>query len=125
VFNAIAVVSAALFGVVLFVWAYCTKWPFSLFIGGMPERPLEAFWSFDSTRILVIDMSPIRKVAEVSYWQMLALTAVVPMTRQILRRRRAFDPDKMCESCGYDLRATPERCPECGNIPSAAQTTSR
>ena len=56
----------------------------------------------------------------VPHWFLAALTAVMPLGwiwRWRAARRKAIE--RRCLKCGYDLRATPGRCPECGTIQAA------
>ena len=54
----------------------------------------------------------------VPFWAVACLFTAVPVVRVVRRARRKPRPG-YCRDCGYDLRATPDRCPECG---SAAPT---
>jgi hypothetical protein len=46
---------------------------------------------------------------------LLALPPIVWLVRRVkLQRRERRREGGLCPSCGYDLRASPDRCPECG-----------
>ena len=67
----------------------------------------------------------------VPYWLVVPVTAIVPAIylRRLAGLRRRFRTRRgLCGGCGYDLRATSERCPECGEAvaktaPPAAPAT--
>jgi hypothetical protein len=52
-----------------------------------------------------------------AYWKMLLVTGLAPALWLSQSRRRGLSGTSgLCPKCGYDLRATLERCPECGAL---------
>ena len=88
----------------LFGWDHSTEY-FGLHISSWSHTNLD---SVTSSWILLC----------VPFWWLFIITSFLPTCWAIRtlrwRRRR---PCGLCPTCGYDLRATPGRCPECGAIP--------
>ena len=90
-----------------------------------PGPPPPTWW-VDSHRIGLVGCGgpnegalEARVIVRFRVWPVWAACAVLPMVRVVTStggtvRRRRRTRLGLCPSCGYDLRATPERCPECG-----------
>ncbi len=61
--------------------------------------------------------------AAIPYWLIMAASVAVPGLELGIRRRNSLrQPNGLCWQCGYDIRASPVRCPECGAVSSRMAT---
>jgi hypothetical protein len=62
----------------------------------------------------------------VPFWSLVLLFSILPVTWWFRRRRLSGRLRAgLCLHCGYDLRATPERCPECGTTSQKSEVRSQ
>jgi hypothetical protein len=92
-------------------WAPVPRWD-AIFNRGVIRRQFGPF-------MYATPPAPARGASRILTFPLWFVTAVLlpaPVwTIRRLRRRRAPTSGR-CPTCGYDLRATPNRCPECGTI---------
>lgn len=77
-----------------------------------------AWWITSSDGVL--DVQPIDSFFEwrIPYWKPVVAFLLLPAWRIQLRigARRERLRAGLCRQCGYDLRASADRCPECGTL---------
>jgi hypothetical protein len=87
-------------------------------LGQRPKRTTPTFeWKWDRTEDLHY-VNTWRGVV-LPYWALGVAATLLPIARALLaifrlERRRRLNRVGLCPRCGYDLRGTPDGCPECG-----------
>ena len=68
---------------------------------------------------------PPTRVVGIPLWFLTLIFGILPARRFVILFRRRLLSLGHCKICGYDLRATPERCPECGTIASPTKPSEQ
>jgi hypothetical protein len=59
-------------------------------------------------------LGPSYVLIQVKWWAASLIALLMAFFSRRLLLRRKSNGEGLCQTCGYDLRATPDRCPECG-----------
>jgi len=88
---------------------------------------LVGFSSWDGTyrRLSLRDVTMVERDRGITlpHWLPMVFAAAAPaLWWRASRKGRMRRHAGLCVTCGYDLRGTPDRCPECGGIPKCITT---
>jgi hypothetical protein len=87
------------------------------FTGGFGQNWHGFFWQYDDSHGYYMTYRTIDGNLTCPQWLMLVVFGFLPVvavTRKVIDRKMLTP--LTCRQCGYDLRATPDRCPECGTV---------
>lgn len=77
-----------------------------------PNKSFMGILGFEGSRATETGLNFMSLV--VPWWSLALLMAVLPTGYLLRAYRKGRYPRGHCQHCGYDMRATPDQCPECG-----------
>jgi hypothetical protein len=94
-----------------------------MMVGAPSPSPTDFAYGFavNVNDVDVVSFAGSYRSVYVPHWFLIGVTALLPLGRGVsaaiwrVRRRHRMGAD-CCAVCGYDLRATPDCCPECGTV---------
>jgi hypothetical protein len=96
--------------------------PYVPFPGGHRIGPF-AYTDQTLTYVITSQIITRYRILEFPHWSLLIVAAILPvlfLRRFFTERTQQLREKYACTHCGYDLRATPALCPECGHQPSSS-----
>ncbi len=82
-----------------------------------PDNGMDYHWNIAGLEWAVhhdASLSQVTHVVVLPCWLGIFLSGIAPFAWALRQVRRRQLPRYHCAACGYDLRATPTQCPECG-----------